>query len=80
MTGEDRYKELYDELERLARSLVDCYDTDRGIQRAHMNGHIEGYQRRVDPQILIGRAEAINDCASELKFLQKFRGSLGLVS
>jgi hypothetical protein len=84
MTGAERTKQLYDEMERLARSLVDCFDTDRGfdklgVDEAPLVGGVGSKSRMLDPEILFGRVAALDDVAQEWRALKKFRGSLQVV-
>lgn len=72
MTGAERYVELYDELKNLV------YHLDLTFQMDAAHPDIAG-GRGCDPEVLIGRAKAINDVADEMRFLKKFRGTLGLV-
>lgn len=78
VTGRQHHDELYDEIERIARHLVDAFNIERALAK-HMSPDGE-YERRIDPDILIGRAGALYDAAQELKFLRKLRGSLRTVT
>jgi len=73
VTGSERYIELYDEMENIVKNLAQSFAYGRQFEKELGTG------RGIDEEILIGRAKAINDIADEMRFLKKFRGSLGLV-
>lgn len=74
MTGDERYNELYDEMENLARKLVEIFDMERKFDE-----HEPERKHRIDPEILMARVGALHDVAEEMRFLKKFRGSLRLI-
>lgn len=73
MTGEERFNELYDEMENLV------YHLNLSFQYGRQYPDIKD-GRGVDENVLISRAKAIEDVADEMRYLRKFRGSLGLVT
>lgn len=73
MTYQERYNELYDELQRLTANLHSTFLMGQTFEEQG------GNSRPIDPDILILKIGALRDAAQELKFLMKFNGSLHLV-
>jgi hypothetical protein len=70
MTGQEHYDKLYDEMAFIVAMLHESFEYEKNFP---------ALKHAIDPEILISRAEAINAVAQEMRYLKKFRGSLGLV-